>query len=410
MIRAKEIQIIPISEIQPNERNRNKHDRDQIEQLKKIIAHQGFRNPITISNRSGKMVAGHGRLIAAKELGYTELPAIFQDFASEEDEYAHGIADNAIALQAELDLSGIHTDLPQLDSFDISLLGIKDFQFEPDPDRGDEDAVPDVPKVAKTKRGELWVLGNHRLLCGDATSREDVERLMGGERADMVFTDPPYGVNAVHNRRVVSDAPIGFGKTTGQDFPGLVKARAYLPVTNDDKPFDPTFLIGLADSAVIFGGNYFHDKLPLGWRWIVWDKISLSMDSAWRPFGDCELAWTNLEGRAIKIYRHLWAGLCRAGNRNEEMAERIHPTQKPVGLCAEMLSDLSENESKVIDPFLGSGSTLIACEKTNRRCFGMEIEPLYCDVILDRFLSFSGKMPIREDGARWDEVKNEAGK
>lgn len=131
MNRVRDIQLVPVSELKPNQANRNKHPKEQIDRLAEIIKYQGFRNPIIVSNRTGLIVAGHGRLIAAKKLGFTEVPVTFQDFDSDEQEYAAQVSDNAIAMWAELDLSGIHKDLPCLDSFDIDMLGIKDFQFEP---------------------------------------------------------------------------------------------------------------------------------------------------------------------------------------------------------------------------------------------------------------------------------------
>jgi DNA modification methylase len=195
-VRSKEIKLVPIESIVPNEKNRNQHPQDQIDRLAKIIEFQGFRSPLIVSNQSGKLVSGHGRLLAAKQLGLESVPVMFQDFDNEDMEYAAGIAENAIALWAELDLSGIHKDLPELGLGDLDFLGIRDFQLEPDPDaQGDEDAIPATPAVPKSRLGELWHLGRHRLLIGDATKEADVGRLMAGEQADLVFTDPPYNVN-----------------------------------------------------------------------------------------------------------------------------------------------------------------------------------------------------------------------
>lgn len=395
MFHCSTTQSLPLSDFVPHPKNPNKHDKSQIDRLAKLFQYHGIRHPIIVSKRTGYIVAGHGRLLAAKKLGIKEFPVEYQDFENAAAEYAFLVADNAIADWAELDLSAINALVPELGpDFDIDWLGIKDFEIEPaDKFNGDEDAVPDVGEgETRVKLGELWQLGQHRLLCGDCTVKENVERLMGEDKADMVFTDPPYGVNAVHNMRVVSDAPIGFGKTRGENYPGIVKAKSYKPIHADDKPFDPIPIIALAPKAVLFGGNYFHDKLPLGWRWLVWDKkAEKGTDEG--PFSDCELIWTNLEGRAVKIYRHCWAGLLREGPRNEELKERVHPTQKPVGLCTQILEDLKP--PSVIDPFLGSGSTLIACEKTGRKCYGMEIDPHYCDVILKRWEQFTGKQAVK---------------
>jgi len=166
--RAKEIALVPLKEIKLNPNNRNKHSPEQIAQFVKILKYQGFRNPGVISNRSGILIAGEGRYLALKEIGATHMPCTYQDFEDEEQEYLYGVSDNAIASQAELDLSAIHVDIGQMGPFDLDLLGIKDFQFEPTPNENDADAVPEVPKVAKTKRGELWHLGAYyECDCGE---------------------------------------------------------------------------------------------------------------------------------------------------------------------------------------------------------------------------------------------------
>lgn len=408
---------------------------EQAAMLAKSLDKFGDLSGLVYNERTRRLVGGHmrkeefppdtpieieERFIEPTRCGTTALGYVTWDgekFAvrivnwDEETELAANLAANKHGGEWEPKLlADILLELDQK-NYDLELTGFNEKEIEDicAPYRTmpeNEDVVPEVPKVAKTRRGELWLLGQHKLLIDDCTVKENVERLMGGEKADMVFTDPPYGVNAVHNRRVGYSAPIGFGKTRGENYPGMVEAKSYLPVANDDRPFDPTPILSLAPHCLLFGANYFHDKIPLGWRWVVWDKkAAIGTDEG--PFSDCELAWTNLEGRAVKIYRHLWAGLLRAGDRKEEMVERVHPTQKPVGLCAEMLSDLSKSEAAIIDPFLGSGSTVIACEKTGRKCYGMEIEPLYGDVILDRFQKYSGIEPKREDGLTWSELKGQ---
>ena len=178
MIQAKEIKLVPISEIKLDPKNRNKHPKEQIERLAAIIEYQGFRNPVVISNRTGYLKAGEGRFLAAKKLKLKEIPATFQDFDSEEQETAYGISDNAISAWAELDLSGINADIPDLgENFNVDLLGIKNFsveQIESEPGC-DEDEVPEHVEP-KTKLGDLYQLGNHRLLCGDSTSIDAVEK------------------------------------------------------------------------------------------------------------------------------------------------------------------------------------------------------------------------------------------
>lgn len=400
--------LVAISLLKPHPRNPNRHDDSQIERLADVLNFQGWRSPIIVSKRSGFVVAGHGRLLAARKNGWDMAPVSYQDFESDEAEYAFLVSDNAIASWAELDLSRINFDIQNLGpDFDLDMLGIKDFVLEPADKYGDQDAdaVPE-PGIALVRSGDLFTLGSHRLLCGDSTDSLQVARLMNGEKADMVFTDPPYGVNAVHNMRVGGDSPTGWDKTTGEGSGKIWKARVYRPIEGDNKPFDPTHVLSMADKVLLWGANYYSDRLPLGMRWVVWDKkAGIGSDEC--SFSDCELAWTNLDGRAVKIYRHLWSGLLRSGNRNEELTARVHPTQKPVGLCADIINDLAEKTDSILDVYLGSGSTLIACEKTNRKCYGMEIDPIYCGVILDRWAKFTGKDPVREDGKAWSEIKSD---
>ena len=196
-IKSKEILIVDIDSLVQNPKNNNKHSKEQIERLAKLIKHHGLRNPLVISNRSGFVIAGNGRIEAAKLAGLKEVPVMRQDFDNEASEYAYLTSDNAIASWSELDMSMVNTEMLNFPDLDIDLLGIKDFElvipevFEP---LTDEDAVPEVVHPI-TRRGDIWLLGNHRLMCGDSTMIDDVEKLMNGEKADMVFTSPPYNAN-----------------------------------------------------------------------------------------------------------------------------------------------------------------------------------------------------------------------
>ena len=230
------------------------------------------------------------------------------------------------------------------------------------------------------------IVGGHRLLAGDSTKKEDVGRVMGGEKADILLTDPPYGINIV---RGVGTAAIGGAKPFGRvrqpggkpkgvvGGKGIVEPRLYHPVIGDDKPFDPEFLMGYAPVLILFGANHYASRLPDAPCWLVWDK-GVSPDST---FSACELAWVNI-GNHVKRYEHRWSGMVRAGNRHDELKDRVHPTQKPVGLMTQILNDYPGNN--VLDIFLGSGSTMVATENLKRRCFGIEISPEYVCIILQR--------------------------
>ncbi len=213
--KATEILMVSVDAIAPNPKNNNKHTAEQKERAHKIFDYQGFRNPLTISKRSGLLVAGHLRLEVAKEKGIKELPCMYQDFESEEQEYAHMTADNALAAWAELDLAKINQDFLDLGpDLNVDWLGIKDFVIEPldklEP-QCDEDEVPEHVEP-KTKRGDIYKLGNHRLMCGDSTMIDDVEKLMNGEKADMVFTDPPYNIASDAKNYVGEIRPDSYGK------------------------------------------------------------------------------------------------------------------------------------------------------------------------------------------------------
>jgi len=382
-----------VKNLNPHPKNPNKHSKEQVQRLADLIKYQGWRYPIIVSNQSGFIVSGHGRLAAAKLLKQEAVPVMFQDFENDDQEMAFLVSDNAIASWAELDLAAINAFVPELGpEFNIEMLGLKDFMVEPAekvaPQCG-EDEVPEV-KESFVKPGDIWQLGRHRLMCGDSTSIDAVEKLMDGEKADMVFTDPPYGISVVKpdgNIGGNSVGKVGYGEKGQYD--KKAKCGSYRPIIGDDEPFDPSFLLTLAPQTIIWGANNFASKLPDNSHWIVWNK---EMPEG-TDFSGAELAWTSIDKKAVKTYKFTWAGMTRQGNRKDEMAERVHPTQKPVGLFETILNDY--NPASVIDLYGGSGSTLIACEKTTRRCFMMELDPHYCAVIVERWQKYTGKRAER---------------
>lgn len=234
------------------------------------------------------------------------------------------------------------------------------------------DAEPQTDKAAElqekwqTATGQLWAIGEHRLLCGDSTRREDVERVIGGEKA-LVFTDAPYGVDVVKNNKV------------GADF-GVSKKGIYLPIVGDEttntaeKFYKLCVELGL-DKFILWGGNYFTKFLPFSTGWIIWDKRG---DSGIKnTFADGEMAWTNVTPQ-VRIYTQLWNGMIREGERDK----RVHPTQKPVRVTSDIMSDFPADV--YFDGFAGSGTTLVACQNLGRKCRAIEISPAYTAVILQR--------------------------
>ena len=180
---------------------------------------------------------------------------------------------------------------------------------------------------------------------------------------------------------------IAYGKVGS---PGIVQPRLYKPVIGDDKPFNPKHLLDLNVPSIIFGANNFAHELPNNHRWLVWFKKS-SLEYKRNNFSDVELCWTNLKGKSCLMYWHSWSGMVRSGDRKEELAERVHPTQKPVGLLEQMIEEFTEPNDVVLDLYGGSGSTLIACEKTNRKCLIMELSKDYCEIIEKRYWDYVGK-------------------
>lgn len=358
--------LVPLQELKPHPRNRNTHPTDQIARLARVIEYQGFRHPIIVSNLSGFIVAGHGRLAAAQKLGLKEAPVDYQDFESEEQEYAFLVSDNAVALWAELDFSGINADLGDLGpNFDLDLLGIKNLKIDVADKDGltDEDAIPEHVEP-KTKLGDIYRLGNHRLMCGDSSAITSIDQLTDGAKIDAVISDPPYGI----------DWDTDYTRFTGGVSPGRKNSTR---IANDAEEFDPLPWL-IYDSVVLFGANYFARNLPIG-TWLVWDK-RFANGTAF--LSDAEMAWMK-GGKGIYIHSITSQGFVRPEKVN-------HPTQKPVDLMVWCMEKAKAGKS-VLEPFAGSGTTLLACEKTERNCYAFELEPKYCDVIVARWEAFTGQ-------------------
>ena len=231
-------------------------------------------------------------------------------------------------------------------------------------------------------------LDNHRLLCGNAQVKEDVDKLLDGVQVDLLLTDPPYGIDIVNP--VKGEREREREQMVESESPGVVEPRLYKPVIGDDKPFDPQHLLDLDVPTIIFGANNFSSKLPDMSKWIVWFKKS-SLDLKPNNFSDCELAWTNLKGKAVLCYHHTWTGMVRQGERRLELKERVHPTQKPVGLLKRLIEEYCPPNGVVLDLYGGSGSTLIACAETGRTCYMMELSKDYVEIIQERYWNYIDK-------------------
>jgi DNA modification methylase len=381
-----QIQQKPIKDLIPYINNSRTHSDEQVAQIAASIKEFGWTNPILVDGTNG-IIAGHGRLAAARKLGMDNVPVIELAHLSDNQKKALIIADNKLALNAEWDTTVLSLELEALQNtdFDLSLLGFSDKELnellEPEVVEGltDEDAVPETPIEPKTKLGDIYILGNHRLMCGDSTNIDAVKKLVAGTIIDLCYTDPPYGINEKgdrtarktglaknHNFKDFKDDTIDYAVEAYQIVEGVLQVKR----------------------QVWWGANYYCHALPQSNNWFVWDKRV--QDKMADTQSDCELAWVKSKWSSVRIFRHLWKGFNKDSERNQQ---RVHPTQKPVAL-AEWSFDYFKEVSTVLDLFGGSGSTLMACEKTNRHCLMMEFEPHYCDVIVKRWEDFTGKQAI----------------
>ena len=380
----------------PYVNNSRTHDNNQVKQIASSIKEFGFTNPVLIDENKG-IIAGHGRLLAADLLGLDEVPTITLEGLSEAQRKAYVIADNQLALNAGWDLDSLKVEIDRLTelNFDVDLLGFDDdflasLLDEPTEGLTDEDAVPDAPENPVTVEGDVWILGNHRLMCGDSTSIDSLELLCDHNLVDMWLTDPPYNVSYT-------------GKT-----------KDALQIKNDAMS-DDNFRQFLTDSysaadavmkqgAVFYiwhadleGYNFRGAAQDIGWKvrqCLIWKKHSLVMgrqDYHWRH-EPCLYGWK--EGAS-----HLWA----ANRKQTTILEfdrpsrsKDHPTTKPVDLFEYQILNNTKGSDIVLDSFAGSGTTIIACEKNNRKAMCMELDPKYCDVIIKRWEEFTGKQAILE--------------
>lgn len=392
--------------------NSRTHDSNQVKQIASSIKEFGFTNPILVDEDSG-IIAGHGRLLAADLLGIDEVPTITLEGLTEAQRKAYVIADNQLALNAGWDLDNLKVEIDRLTEldFDIDLLGFEDDFLsslieEPTEGLTDEDAVPDAPENPVTVEGDVWILGNHRLMCGDSTSIDAVDKLMDGNKADMVFTDPPYGMS------------YGGGRARGDhalNSKGGVLIKSHGMILGDD--FKGNDLIEMVrdavGSAVTVSKSGSSKYVCFPWRTysefqealaqidvipsacIVWDKKSIGLGNAnYRPQHEFIFYVKGDDWHGDKAQSDVWY-MSRGAT-----GQYVHPTQKPVELIEKAINNSSKGQDVVIDVFGGSGSTLIACEKTNRYCRMMELDPKYCDVIIKRWEEFTGKEAVLESSGK----------
>lgn len=408
----------PIASLRPYERNARTHSKKQIRQIASSIEQFGFVSPILITGE-GHIIAGHGRVAAAKHLGLQTVPTLIVDHLTDEQRRAYVLADNKLALNAGWDKDLLALELQELVDlkFDVELTGFSlaeiDFTLdaarEAAVDRKDtpEDEIPALGERAVTRPGDLWQLGNHRLLCGDARRPEGFARLLGDERIDLVFTDPPYNVK-------VGGHVCGSGQIQHREF-------AFASGEMSESQFTEflTTTLGNAastmkDGAIAFvcmDWRHMGELLTAGHRCftelknlVVWSKTNGGMGTFYRSRHELIFVFKNGDaphtnsfglGETGRYRTNVWeyAGISSVGaKRTEELA--MHPTVKPVALVADAIKDCSRRGESVLDCFGGSGSTLIAAESVGRRARLIEYDPLYCDTIIRRWQRYCGRAAL----------------
>ena len=369
---------ISITDLFLDPKNARKHSARNLEAIAASLEKFGQRKPIVVHR--GVVLAGNGTLEAAKSLGWTEIDvAEVPDDWDNDTAKAYALADNRTAELAEWDESELAKQLLELQDadWDITELGF-DIPALADIESGDEDEIPEPPVEPKTKLGDIYQLGRHRLMCGDSTDEATVNRLMNGAKADMVFTDPPYGMDLDTDYTKMGDG-----------------GKKHDKVIADNQQFNAQQILKMFDyckEVFLWGADYYIETLnrqypDLG-SWVIWDKYSDSERKGLLDgrFGSSfETCWSKTKHKR-EIARVLVTTNYTA--RGDET--RIHPTQKPVALALWFFERWAKDVTNIVDLFLGSGSTLIACEQANKNCYGMELDPKYCDVIVTRWENLTG--------------------
>ena len=379
--------------IKPYEKNAKKHPKKQVEQVAASIKEFGMNQPIVV-DKQGVIIVGHGRYEALKLLGMEVKDEYIKVVdLTEEQAKSYRLADNKLN-ESDWDMDLVIEELKDLSEPMIELSGFdKDLIIEPEET---DDEVPDVPEEPQSKLGDLYELGEHRVLCGDSTSIDDVEKLMDEKKADMVFTDPPYGMDLDADY-----SSLNWGDRKGKKYDDVIGDR------DDFKPELITTIFenfGYCKEIFTWGADYYFDLIPdfRKGHYIVWDKTLESNGDAGSN-SEYELLWTKQRHKRIVLHFNWFRYF---GLSAQDTKKRMHPTQKPLQVCEPILEKYAKDGEIVIDLYLGVGSTLIAAEKTGRICYGMELDPKYIDVIVQRYVDYTGNNVVKKNGETIDWIKN----
>lgn len=381
------IEYVPISEVIPYAGNAKQHPKEQIEQIKRSIKLMGFNDPIAVW-KNGEIIEGHGRLLAAKQLGMTEIPIIRLDSLTDEQRRAYILIHNQLTMNTGFDVDMLNVELANINDIDMT-----EFDFEiPDVFASDE-AVEDgydeeLPEEPKAKIGDIYQLGRHRLMCGDSTDTECINALMNGNLADLLITDPPY--NVAYEGKTKEKLTIQNDKMGNSDFRQFLR-DAFSAANTVLKP-GGVFYIWHADSE---GYNFRGACADVGWtvrQCIIWNKNTMVLgrqDYQWKH-EPCLYGWKDGAG-------HLWASDRKQTtviDFKKPVASRIHPTMKPIGLFDYQIQNNTKGQDIVLDIFSGSGTTIMACEQNGRCAYAMELDPRYVDATIDRWEKFTGQKAV----------------
>lgn len=379
-----------IFEIMPYHNNPRRNE-DAVDAVAASIQEFGFQQPIVI-DPEGVIVAGHTRYQAAKKLHLNTVPVKIADDLTPEQIRAYRLADNKTAELATWDFEKLQLEMMEIETIDMEPFGFEPAEEEDTTSVSEVDYSGSAPEEPRTKPGDMYQLGEHRLICGDSTDILVIDRLILGETANVIYTDPPYGMNLDTDYTSMRSKMAAGGNRYDQG-----SVDSFSP-----DMINTVFTID-ADEIFLWGADYYAELIPErnAGSWIVWDKRSDDKDdapenhSADKMYGSCfELCWSKKKHKR-EIARIKWAGLF--GMDQEPDHKRHHPTQKPVRLAAWFLDRYSDEGDLVLDLFGGSGSTLIACEELGRRCCMCELDPRYVDVIIDRWETLTGGKAVLID-------------
>jgi len=410
------IEYVDIESIKPYKNNAKTHPREQIDQIKKSIEEFGMDDPIGIWK--DEIVEGHGRLIACKELGMKQVPIIRLDHLTDEQRKAYTLAHNKLTMNSDFDLDILNQELMSIDGIDMSEFGF-DVGFEEKEYEIIEDEVPEAPSEPKSKLGEIYQLGDHRLMCGDSTNINDVNKLMDGAVADLVVTDPPYNV-AIENSQGMTIQNDNMGSSQFLSF--LTEAFNCL---NESLKFGGAFYVWFASREHINFETALNNNGLQVRQELIWNKNALILgrsDYQWKHepclygwkegashyFVDDRSQTTVIEDNKPdkkkkkkeemqKLLEEIYSDKVSSTIINEDkpVVNDLHPTMKPIKLIARLVNNSSRAGELVLDLFGGSGSTLITCEQLNRKCYMMEYDPVYVDVIIERWEKFTGRKAVK---------------